>query len=434
MDVKCSRMGENMIVELISVGTEILLGNIVNTNAAYLAEKCAGLGLSCYYQDVVGDNEHRLYDTIKTALSRADILLLSGGLGPTQDDLTKEVAAKVMGKSLYLHEESKAAIQQFFEKRGMEITDNNWKQAMVPEGCIVLNNPNGTAPGIIMAENGKHVILMPGPPNEMIPMFETSIMPYLSELQSCVIFSQTVKVCGVGESKVETMVQDLIDGQTNPTIATYAKTGEVHLRVTARAEDEKAARKLVKPMVKELKGRFGNHIYTTDDDVTLEKAVVDLLLANKLTISTVESCTGGLLAARMINVPGVSEVFKSGYITYSNKAKRRLLGIKKNLLLKHGAVSEEIAREMAKGAALLSKADVTVSITGIAGPDGGTEEKPVGLVYIGCNVCGRITVKECHFSGNRAKIRENTVSSALSLLRECILQYYSEVTFGGKDK
>lgn len=427
-------MGENMVVELISVGTEILLGNIVNTNAAYLAEKCAGLGLSCYYQDVVGDNEHRLYDTIKTALSRADILLLSGGLGPTQDDLTKEVAAKVMGKSLYLHEESKAAIQQFFEKRGIEITDNNWKQAMVPEGCIVLDNPNGTAPGIIMAENGKHVILMPGPPNEMIPMFETSVMPYLSSLQSCVIFSQTVKVCGVGESKVETMVQDLIENQTNPTIATYAKTGEVHLRVTARAGDEKEAKKLVKPMVKELKGRFGNHIYTTDDEVTLEKAVVDLLLANKLTISTVESCTGGLLAARLINVPGVSEVYKSGYITYSNKAKRRLLGIKKNLLLKHGAVSEQIAREMVKGAALVSKADVTVSITGIAGPDGGTEDKPVGLVYIGCNVCGRIIVKECHFSGNRAKIRENTVASALSLMRECILQYYSEVTFGGKDK
>lgn len=427
-------MDENMVVELISVGTEILLGNIVNTNAAYLAEKCAGLGLSCYYQDVVGDNEQRLYDTISTALARADILLLSGGLGPTQDDLTKEVAAKVMQKPLYLHEESKAAIQQFFEKRGMEITDNNWKQAMVPEGCIVVDNPNGTAPGIIMAQDGKHVILMPGPPNEMIPMFETSIMPYLSNLQSCVIFSQTVKVCGVGESKVETMVQDLIESQTNPTIATYAKTGEVHLRVTARAEDEKEAKKLVKPMVKELKRRFGNHIYTTDDEVTLEKAVVDLLLANKLTISTVESCTGGLLAARLINVQGVSEVFKSGYITYSNKAKRRLLGIKKNLLLKHGAVSEQIAREMAKGAALVSKADVTVSITGIAGPDGGTEDKPVGLVYIGSNVCGRITVKECHFSGNRAKIRENTVSSALSLMRECILQYYSEVTFGGKDK
>ena len=427
-------MGENMIVELISVGTEILLGNIVNTNAAYLSEKCAGLGLSCYYQDVVGDNEERLFETIKTALSRADILLLSGGLGPTQDDLTKEVAAKAFGRKLYLHEESKASIQKFFEKRGLEITDNNWKQAMMPEDCIVVDNPNGTAPGVIMEQDGKHVILMPGPPNEMIPMFEKSIMPYLSKLQSCVIFSQTVKVCGVGESKAETMVQDLIDEQSNPTIATYAKTGEVHLRVTARAEDEKAARKLVKPIIKELKGRFGNHVYTTDDEVTLGKAVVDLLLANKLTVSTVESCTGGLVAARLINVPGVSEVFKSGYITYSNKAKRRLLGIKKSTLLKHGAVSEEIAREMAKGAALVSKSDVTVSITGIAGPDGGSEEKPVGLVYIACNVCGRINVKECHFSGNRMKIRENTVSSALSLMRECILQYYSEVTFGNKDK
>ena len=204
--------------------------------------------------------------------------------------------------------------------------------------------------------------------------------------------------------------------------------------MTARAEDEKAAKKLVKPMVKELKGRFGNHVYTTEDDVTLEKAVVDLLLANKLTVSTVESCTGGLLAARLINVPGVSEVFKSGYITYSNKAKRRLLGVKKNMLEKHGAVSEEVARAMAKGAAAVSKADVVVSVTGIAGPDGGTEEKPVGLVYIGCHVCGRYMVRKCLFSGDRAKVRESTVAAALSLMRECILQYYSEVTFGGKDK
>lgn len=423
-----------MTVEIIAVGTEILLGNIVNTNAAYLAEKCAGLGLSCYHQDVVGDNEERLCETIRLALSRSDILLLTGGLGPTQDDLTKEAAAKVMGKSLYLHEASRDAIKLFFEKRGLEITGNNWKQAMVPEGCIVVENPNGTAPGIIMAENGKHVILMPGPPNELVPMFETSIIPYLSKLQSCVIFSQTVKICGVGESKLETMVKDLIEKQTNPTIATYAKTGEVHLRVTARAENEKEAKKLVKPVVKELKGRFGSNIYTTDDAVTLEKSVVDLLLANHLTICTVESCTGGLLAARLINVPGVSEVFKAGYITYSNKAKRRLLGVKKNLLIKHGAVSEQVAKEMARGAALASKADVTFSVTGIAGPSGGTEEKPVGLVYMGCNVCGRVTVKKCQFSGNRAKIRENTVAAALSLMRECILQYYSEVTFGGKEK
>ena len=423
-----------MTVEIIAVGTEILLGNIVNTNAAYLAEKCAGLGLSCYHQDVVGDNEERLMETIRLALTRADIILLSGGLGPTQDDLTKEAAAKVMGKALYLHEPSREAIRQFFAERNLEITENNWKQAMVPEGCTVVENPGGTAPGIIMAENGKHVGLMPGPPGELIPMFERSIMPYLAGLTSGVIYSQTVKICGVGESKAESMVEDLVDAQSNPTIATYAKIGEVHLRVTATAQDEKEAKKLVKPMVKELKGRFGNHVYTTDSEVTLEKAVVDLLMANKLTACTVESCTGGMLSARLINVPGVSEVFKSGYVTYSNKSKRKLLGIKKNILMKHGAVSEQIAREMAKTAAILARTDVSVSTTGIAGPDGGTPEKPVGLVYIGCNVCGRITVKECHFNGNREKIRESTVSAALSLMRECILQYYSEVTFGGKEK
>ena len=423
-----------MTVEIIAVGTEILLGNIVNTNAAYLAEKCAALGLSCYHQDVVGDNAERLAETLKLALSRADIILLSGGLGPTQDDLTKEVAARVCGKELYLHEPSREAIRQFFAERKLEITENNWKQAMVPEGCIVVENPGGTAPGIIMEEIGKHVVLMPGPPGELIPMFERSIMPYLAGLASGVIYSQTVKICGVGESKAESMVEDLVEAQKNPTIATYAKTGEVHLRVTATAPDEKEAKKLVKPVVKELKGRFGNHVYTTDNDVTLEKAVVDLLMANKLTACTVESCTGGMLSARLINVPGVSEVFKSGYVTYSNKSKRRLLGIKKNILLKHGAVSEQIAREMAKTAASLARTDVSVSTTGIAGPDGGTEEKPVGLVYIGCNVCGRITVKECRFHGSREKIRESTVAAALSLMRECILQYYSEVTFGGKEK
>ncbi len=423
-----------MTVEIIAVGTEILLGNIVNTNAAYLAEKCAGLGLSCYHQDVVGDNEERLTETIRLALTRADIILLSGGLGPTQDDLTKEAAAKVMGKALYLHEPSKEAIRQFFAERNMEITENNWKQAMVPEGCIVVENPGGTAPGIIIAENGKHVVLMPGPPGKLIPMFEKSIMPYLAGLTTGVIYSQTVKICGVGESKAESMVEDLVDAQDNPTIATYAKTGEVHLRVTATAPDEKEAKKLVKPMVKELKGRFGNHVYTTDSEVTLEKAVVNLLMANKLTACTVESCTGGMLSARLINVPGVSEVFKSGYVTYSNKSKRKLLGIKKNILVKYGAVSEQIAREMAKTAATLARTDVSVSTTGIAGPDGGTPEKPVGLVYIACNVCGRVTVKECHFHGTREKIRESTVSAALSLMRECILQYYSEVTFGGKEK
>jgi len=418
-----------MTVELISVGTEILLGNIVNTNAAYLAEQCAKLGLSCYYQSVVGDNEQRLMQTVETALGRADIVILSGGLGPTQDDLTKESVAKVLGRELRMDQHSKERILEYFTKRGIELTDNNWKQAMVPEGAIVVDNHNGTAPGIIVEDGEKKVILLPGPPNELIPMFEGSIYPYLSEAEPGVIYSKTVKLCGIGESKAETMVADLIAEQDNPTIAPYAKTGEVHLRVTAKAETEKDAKKMLKPVVKELKNRFGMKVYTTDESVTLEQAVVDLLLANKLTVTTAESCTGGMLSARLINVPGISEVFKSGQVTYSNKAKHRLLGVKKPSIDKYGAVSENVAREMAKGAAQTAKADVAVAITGIAGPDGGTKEKPVGLVYIACSVRGDIKVKEYHFSGNRNKIRENSVVAALTLMRQCILEYYSEVAF-----
>ena len=418
-----------MTVELISVGTELLLGNIVNTNAAYLAEQCAMLGLSCFYQTVVGDNEERLTETLKTALERSDVILLSGGLGPTQDDLTKETAAEVLGRKLYMDESSKKRLQEFFARRKMEITENNWKQAMVPEGAIVLANENGTAPGIIMEEGGKRLILLPGPPGELIPMFESAVFPYLAKAQPGVIYSQTVKLCGIGESKAETMAADLIAKQKNPTIAPYAKVGEVHLRITAKASVEKEAKKLIKPVVKELKNRFGMSVYTTDERVTLEQAVVDLLLANHLTVTTAESCTGGLLSARLTSVPGVSEVFKSGQVTYSNKAKHKLLGVKKPSLDKYGAVSENVAKEMAKGAAAASKADVAVAITGIAGPDGGSSAKPVGLVYIACNVCGKTKVKSYHFSGNRSTVRENSVVAALTLMRQCILEYYSEVTF-----
>ena len=418
-----------MTVELISVGTEILLGNIVNTNAAYLSEQCARLGLSCFYQTVVGDNEERLSAVFRTAFERSDVVILSGGLGPTQDDLTKETVAKVLGRQMILDEASKKSIQEYFAKRRIELTENNWKQAMVPEGAIVVANANGTAPGIIVEEGSKRVILLPGPPNELISMFEKSIYPYLSKTEPGIIYSRTVKLCGIGESKAETMVADLIAEQGNPTIAPYAKTGEVHLRITAKAETEKEAKKLLKPVIKELKNRFGIHVYTTDENVTLEQAVVELLLANHLTVTTAESCTGGLLSAKLINVPGVSEVFKHGHVTYSNKAKHKLLGVKKPSLGKYGAVSETVAKEMVKGAAVSSKADVAVAITGIAGPDGGSEEKPVGLVYIGCSVCGRVKVKEYHFSGNRNKIRENSVIAALTLMRQCILEYYSEVNF-----
>lgn len=419
-----------MTVEIICVGTELLLGNIVNTNAAYLAEKCAALGLSNYFQTVVGDNEERLTMVLSGAMSRSDIVILSGGLGPTEDDITKEVAAKVCGKTLQGDEHSMERIAEYFASRDIVPTENNWKQAMVPEGAIVLDNDNGTAPGIIIETDACKLILLPGPPGELIPMFEEKVIPYFEKLTKGVICSKTVKICGVSESSVETTVKDLIDNQSNPTIATYAKTGEVHIRVTASAEDSKKAEKLLKPVVKELKTRFGHDIYTTDENVTLEKCVVDLLVANQLTVTCAESCTGGMLSARLINVPGVSDAYKSGFVTYSNKAKKNLLGVKKSILQKHGAVSAQTAKEMVKGAALISKADVAVATTGIAGPDGGTKEKPVGLVYIACNVKGNVTVEEFRFKGNRTKIREAAVAAALRLMRKCILEDFSKVTFG----
>lgn len=411
-----------MVVELISVGTEILLGNIVNTNAAYLSEKCAMLGLSCYHQSVVGDNEQRLYDAVKLAVSRSDIVILSGGLGPTKDDLTKEVTAKVFGKELYEDEHTRERISEYFRRMHSDkITENNWKQTLVPEGALVVDNHNGTAPGLIIEENGKTAILLPGPPDEIKPMFERDIVPYLKKLSPEKLYSKMVKVCSIGESRAETMVMDLMESQSNPTIAPYAKIGEVHFRVTAKASNQQEADKLMEPMMTELFDRFGDRIYTTDENVTLEEAIVELLKEKNLTLTTAESCTAGLLAGRIMNVAGASYVYNEGYITYSNDAKERLIGVKHETLEEHGAVSHETAAQMAEGAAKAANADAALSVTGIAGPGGGTEEKPVGLVYVGCYVKGKVYTQEFRFSGNRAKNREYAVVRALTMLREKLL-------------
>ena len=411
-----------MVVELICVGTELLLGNIVNTNAAYLSEKCALLGLSMYHQSVVGDNAERLKESLETALNRSDVVILSGGLGPTQDDLTKETAAEVMDIPLKEDPHSRERIEEYFKNSQYKvITDNNWKQALVPEGAIVLDNENGTAPGIIMEKNGKSVILLPGPPGELIPMFEGKVYDYLNKLQPEIIYSTMVRICGLGESFVENEIRDLIDNQTNPTIATYAKIGQVDLRVTAKAASEKEAAKLAKPMLKELVKRFGDHIYTMDEHKSLEEVIVHFLKERSLTLTTAESCTGGMIAARITDVPGASEVFKQGLVTYSNRAKRKLLDVKKTTLKEYGAVSEKTAKEMAKNGAFITGSDDCVSVTGTAGPTGGTEEKPVGLVYIGCCYNNKTVVKEFHFKGERQKIREQATANALILLRECIL-------------
>lgn len=414
-----------MVVELISVGTEILLGNIVNTNATYLAEKCALLGCSLYHQTVVGDNEERMEEAIRQAIERADIVILTGGLGPTKDDLTKEVTAKVFGRKLYMDEHSRARIRDYFEKiKSKKVTENNWKQALVPEGAIVIDNLNGTAPGLILEdkERGKAAILIPGPPNEMKPMFEHDIAPYLNKKQPEGIYSHMVKVCGIGESRAETMVADLMDAQTNPTLAPYAKTGEVHFRVTARACSEEAAEKLMEPMIEEMKKRFGDAVYTTEENVTLEESVIRLLEEKKMTVTTAESCTGGKLSGRLLNVSGASGVYNEGYITYANASKEKILGVKHETLETYGAVSEQTAAEMALGAAKAAGADAALSVTGIAGPGGGTAEKPVGLVYIGCAVKGEVTVREYRFTGNREKNRDYAVARAITLLREELLK------------
>lgn len=413
-----------MVVELISVGTEILLGNIVNTNAQYLAEKCALLGLSVYYQSVVGDNKDRLADTFRTALKRSDIVILTGGLGPTEDDLTKEVCAEVMGFPLVEDAHTRERLVEYFANSiYKEIPDNNWKQAIVPAGARVLDNDNGTAPGLILEKFGKSAILLPGPPDELMPMFAKQVMPYLQTLRPEMIFSRMVKICGIGESAVEEKLLDLIDKQTNPTIATYAKIGEVHVRVTAKVTSEEEAKKLIKPVVKEIRSRLGDCVYSIKEDETLEMAVVELLKKYELTVTTAESCTGGLLAGRLVNVPGVSEVFREGFVTYSNKAKRKLLDVNKSTLKKYGAVSEQTAREMAMGGVFATDADVCVAITGIAGPES-DGEKPVGLVYIACYMKEKVWVEQYQFKGNRNKIREQSVVKALDLLRRAILDNY----------
>lgn len=302
---------------------------------------------------------------------------------------------------------------------------------MVPEGCKVLYNPNGTAPGIIMEEGGTCVILLPGPPNELVPMFEEQVCPYLQDRQPDIICSKMVKLCGIGESSAETKIIDLIEQQTNPTVAPYAKTGEVHLRITAKAESEEEAYRMIVPVEEELQKRFGSLIYTDDPQVTLEMAVHELLKKHNLTVTTAESCTGGLVAGRLINVPGISAYLREGYITYSNEAKEKLLGVLPETLRLHGAVSPQTAEEMAAGGAKAAGADLCIAVTGIAGPDGGTEEKPVGLVYMSCYCRGKLYTEKNQYTGSRSKIREYSVASALTLLRKAILSTFGEVDVCG---
>lgn len=413
--------GTNMRAEILAVGTELLLGQIANTNAQYISSKLPEAGVGVYYHSVVGDNPDRLEDCLKLALKRCDIVITTGGLGPTQDDLTKETISRVCGKKLVLHQESLNDIRNYFSSLGRQMTPNNEKQAYMPEGCIILKNTNGTAPGCIIETGGKIVVMLPGPPAEMKPMFLDYVIPYFKNKGAYSIESVILRVFGIGESAMETKIMDLIDAQTNPTIATYAKEGEVSIRVTASVLKGESADSILIPVVNEIKRRTGDNLYS-DKDKTLDAVVAELLTKNNITIGTAESCTGGLISEKLTDIPGISQVFMGGAVTYSNEAKVEYLGVKEQTIKAHGAVSRETASEMAEGIRKRLKTDIGISVTGIAGPGGGTAEKPVGLVYIGLSSESGTVTKELRLSGNRKKIRTITALNVFDLIRRHILK------------
>ncbi len=371
-----------MKTAILSIGTELLFGQITNTNTVYLSQKLNMLGYDVMYHYTVGDNPERVRDMIRLAFQDCDLVITTGGLGPTQDDLTKEMVCQVMGDELVMMDEVMSELESYFEKLGRPMTENNKKQAYVPSRAEVFINHEGSAPGFALEKDGKYVICMPGPPREMTSMFEDSVMPYLQSMSEDVIYYRMLRAFGIGESALETKLLDLIDDQTDPTLATYAKEGECSLRIASKRKTEAEAREAVDEMVEKVKERVGEFIYSCDDE-ELVQVVCRKLMEKGLTLSSAESCTGGKFAAAVTDIPGISAVFQRGLVTYSNQAKMDELGVKAETLEKYGAVSEETAMEMVEGLRRVSGSDVCVSVTGIAGPGGGSDAKPVGLVYIG---------------------------------------------------
>jgi len=409
-----------MKAEILAVGTEILLGDIVNTNAQYIAKRLADLGISVYHQSVVGDNPERLLEAYKLAFSRVDLVITSGGLGPTKDDLTKEVAFEYFGKQSVVHEASLKIIENHFKDMNRTMGESNKKQAYFPVDAVILPNNNGTAPGCIIEENEKIIALLPGPPWEMKPMFEEAVVPYLQKFQQGVLVSKVLRVIGVGESTAAEMIEDILDNQTNPTVAPYAKAGEMTFRITAKANTEGEGIRLIEPMEAEIRSRLGSNIYG-EGNITLENVLGEMLVNKKLTIATAESCTGGMVAARLINYPGISSAFIEGAVTYCNEAKISRLGVARETLDKYGAVSSEVAAEMARGIAKNAGTSIGISTTGIAGPDGGSAEKPVGLVYVGLYINGEVKTKMLKLVGDRHQIRERATMQLLDWVRRELL-------------
>lgn len=404
------------VCEILSVGTEILLGDILNTNSRYLSLELAKLGISVLRHTTVGDNAERLAAALRTALDRSDIVIATGGLGPTQDDITRDVCCDVMGFELKLDEKIAQGIKDYFAVKGYDMPESNLRQAYVPVGGTVFENLHGTAPGLGLKKNGKCVVILPGPPYEMAPMYHESVVPFLKEYSDGAIVSHTVRTMGIGESAMAEDVADLLENE-NPTVAPYAKKGEALLRVTAKAHSEEEAEELCKPVLEEIRKRLGGYVYGIDSE-SIEQKVVELLKENNFTLATAESCTAGYIPKRITDIPGASSVFEYGAITYSNEVKQRVLGVKKETLEKYGAVSEQTAREMAEGIRRVSGADIGISVTGIAGPGNDGTDKPVGLCFIaldaeGTQVCEKIETGK----NDREYNRYVTSSRALNLAR-----------------
>lgn len=390
--------------EILCIGTEILMGDIVNTNAAYIAKELTNLGIAMYHQTVVGDNPKRLKESLELAFSRSDIVITTGGLGPTYDDLSKETIAAYFGRKLLMDEESLQSVIEFHEKLNIPMPENNKKQALMPEGSVIFPNPNGTAPGCAIEHDGKTAIMLPGPPREMAPMFDHYVVPFLLKDSGKVLLSHNMHFYGIGESLLETKLHDLMEKSQNPTVAPYAKTGEVMVRVSAMAKDAAEAEQMMEPIIWEIKETVGEFLYGIDVG-DLQTAAVRTLKGKGLRAATAESCTGGYVSKRLTEVNGSSSVFECGVCTYSNRMKRQLLGVKEFTLQKFSAVSPETAAEMAAGVRKLSGAHIGVAVTGNAGPEP-SEGKPVGLVYIAVDSEWHKDVFEMNINRRDENLRE----------------------------
>ena len=404
------------IAELIAVGTELLLGSISNTDGQMLSQGLSALGINVYYHTVVGDNPQRLKAAIELAKTRSDIIITTGGLGPTCDDLTKNVLAECFGKKLIRDEESARRIEAYFKALGRSVTENNYQQAMLPEGCTILANDWGTAPGVAFEAGGIHVVMLPGPPRECRAMFEHRAVPYLKQLADGEILSRSLRLFGIGESAVEQLLREEMNAMTNPTLAPYAKEGEVELRITAKADTQAEAQSLIAPVEQQLKDRLGPLVYGADVP-SLESVVLEKLKAKGLTFGCAESCTGGLIAKRMTDLPGASAAFRGGVVSYATQVKHTVLGVPEDLLEQFGAVSGPVARAMAQGARKVLGCDLAVSATGVAGPDPDERGNPVGLIFVALSAPDGTWVRELQAGGIRERSRTVAASHAFDLVR-----------------